>query len=204
MKPEGDKSFEVTQINDLVDRFTNPVLWVVTSSAGQSRGGLIATFVSKASLVPSMPRFVVGIANHHATWRLIEDSKSFALHIVGQDQAEWVARFGLQSSANGIDKFSGIPTRTAMTGAPILSQALLWMDCRVETSLNTGDRTLYVAEVVTSGSQPHGEPARLQEIMPRLTAEQRAEARQQLDHDIQIDAAAIQAWRAVTDKFKPA
>ena len=31
-------------------------IWVVTARAGEGRGGLIATFVSQASIVPELPR----------------------------------------------------------------------------------------------------------------------------------------------------
>jgi len=77
---------DISGINDLIDQFTNPILWVVTARSGQQPGGLIATFVSRDSLVPQMPRFIVGIANHYFTWKLIEESQAIAIHVVCQDQ----------------------------------------------------------------------------------------------------------------------
>ena len=41
---------------------TDRELWLVTASAGGGRGGLIATFVSQASIGPDLPRVVVGLA----------------------------------------------------------------------------------------------------------------------------------------------
>src|SRR5207245_9201400 len=72
-------------------------VWLVTACAGERRGGLIATFVSQASLVPDLPRMVVGIARQHHTWGLIEASGAFALHLLGQDNLDWVGHFGLRS-----------------------------------------------------------------------------------------------------------
>jgi flavin reductase (DIM6/NTAB) family NADH-FMN oxidoreductase RutF len=190
----------VSRINGLIDQYTNPILWVVTARSGSRQGGLIATFVSQASLVPDIPRFVVGIAKHHFTWKLIEESQALALHVAGQEQMNWIEQFGMQSGNTGIDKFAGIATQTALTGSPILPDALLWMDCRVETSLDTGDRTLYVAQVVAAGSARAGEPAHLKATMSCLTVEQQAECQRQLARDIQIDAAAIRSWRAQTSR----
>src|SRR5437660_1430678 len=72
-------------------------LWLVTASAGGRRGGLIATFVSQASIVPELPRTILGLAKQHHTWGLIEASGVFALHLMGEEQLDWVWRFGLQS-----------------------------------------------------------------------------------------------------------
>ena len=49
-------------------------LWLVTAQAGGRRGGLIATFVNQASIVPEMPRVLVGLARQHHTWELVEAS----------------------------------------------------------------------------------------------------------------------------------
>src|SRR5947208_9329120 len=102
-------------------------IWLLTASAGGRRGGLIATFVSNASLTPEFPRVVVGIARHHHTWELIEESGPFALHLLNADNAAWVSRFGLQSGRD-IDKFAGLATHIGSTGAPLLDDAVGWVD----------------------------------------------------------------------------
>ena len=56
-------------------------------------------------------------------------------------------RFGLRSGRDA-DKLAGLSMTTATTGSPILTDALGWLDCRVEARLDTGDRTVYLAEVV--------------------------------------------------------
>src|ERR1041385_4670921 len=98
-------------------------LWLVTAQAGARRGGLIAPFVSQASLSPDLPRVVIGIAQQHHTWELIEASGAFALHLLGQENLEWVPHFALRSGRN-VDKFSGWPFRTAVTGSPLLAGSI--------------------------------------------------------------------------------
>src|SRR5439155_12979898 len=123
--------------------------WLVTASHASRRGGLIATFVSQASIVPELPRMLVGIAKQHHTHGLIETSRAFTLHLLDESHLEWVWRFGLQSG-HAVDKFDGLPEV-----APVA-----WLKCRVETSLDTGDRTIYLAEVLD---------AKLEKLTPPLT-----------------------------------
>jgi flavin reductase (DIM6/NTAB) family NADH-FMN oxidoreductase RutF len=170
-------------------------LWVVTAQAGERRGGLVATFVSQASIVPEMPRVIAGIARQHHTWGLIEASGAFALHLLGEPELDWVWRFGLQSGRDG-DKLDGLATRRGVSGAPILTAAPGWLDCRVEARLDTGDRTVYLAEVLEAQAPGDLElltVSRLRQLMP---GEWRAALLEQLGRDAAIDARAIAAWRS--------
>src|SRR5260370_23525011 len=101
----------------------DPELWLVTAQAGSRRGGLIATFVNQASLVPDLPRMLVGIARQHHTWELIDASGAFALHLLAPRNLDWVGHFGLRSGRD-VDKFEGLPVQTALTGSPILEGAI--------------------------------------------------------------------------------
>src|SRR5262245_22118856 len=139
---EGDSTAATTLVAWL-DR----ELWLVTAQAGGRRGGLIATHVSSASIVPEMPRMLLGLARQHFTWELVEASGAFALHLLGAHNLEWVWQFGLDSGRDH-DKLAGFPVRVAVTGSPILEDAIGWLDCKVEQRLDGGDRTLYLAEVV--------------------------------------------------------
>lgn len=172
-------------------------IWLVTSQAGEHRGGLIATFVNQASIVPELPRVVVGIARQHHTWELIEASGALALHLLSEDNVDWVARFGLQSGRD-IDKLAGLSTTTAVTGTPLLDGTVGWFDCRVEASLNTGDRTLYLAEVLESRVTNYGPPLTLKHLLQVLPSEQLSGLKRQLHQDSTIDAEAILAWRGRT------
>jgi flavin reductase (DIM6/NTAB) family NADH-FMN oxidoreductase RutF len=172
-------------------------LWVVTAQAGARRGGLIATFVNQASIVPEIPRMIVGIARQHHTWGLIEASGAFALHLLREEEREWVWRFGLQSG-HDVDKLDGLATRRGASGAPILTAAPGWVDCRVEARLDTGDRTVYLAEVLEAQAPGAVElltVSRLRQLMP---GEWRGAMLEQLRRDAAIDAQAIATWRSST------
>jgi flavin reductase (DIM6/NTAB) family NADH-FMN oxidoreductase RutF len=172
----------------------SPEIWIITAADGPRRGGLVSTTVAQASIVPEMPRIAVGIAKQHATWPLIDASGSFVAHLIDEPLIDWVWRFGLQSSRD-VDKFDGLELRTASSGAPILARALAWIACRVEARLDTGDRTLYLAEVIDGGLARDANPLTMQRMLELASADHRRELKNALARDAQIDAAAIRRWR---------
>lgn len=170
-------------------------IWLVAAQADTRRGGLIATFVNQASIVPELPRMLVGLSRQHHTWELVEHSNAFALHLLGEQHLDWVWRFGLQSG-RGRDKLDGLRVRKARTGSPLLEEAIGWLDCRVEERLDSGDRTIYLAEVVQGGVTHFAPPLTLQRLLQLAPPAQLAELKRQLHHDSEIDAEAIRQWRA--------
>src|SRR5262249_2650798 len=122
-------------------------VWLVTAQAGGRRGGLMATFVSQASIVPDLPRVLVGLSRQHYTWELVEASNAFALHLLGEEQIDLGWGFGAQSGRTQ-DKLAGLNVQQSAAGNAIVTDALGWLDCRVEAKLDSGDRTIYLAEVL--------------------------------------------------------
>jgi flavin reductase (DIM6/NTAB) family NADH-FMN oxidoreductase RutF len=169
-------------------------LWLVTARTGASRGGLIATSVSQASIVPDLPRVVVGVARQHYTHDLIESSGSFALQLLGEEHLDWVWRFGLESG-RGRDKLAGLTLAEKATGSPVLTDALAWLDCRVEARLDTGDRTIYLAEVLDGATLGLGPALTFQRILQRAPADKLQKLKESLAQDSRIDAEAIRTWR---------
>lgn len=169
-------------------------IWVITACAGERRSGLIATYVSKASLVPTLPRVTIGLATHHFTRELIQESTAFCMHLIDENRIDWVWRFGISSGREG-DKLRGLATHAGITGTPILTDALGWLDCRVESQMDTGDRTVYLAEVVDARMAPTGCPLTFNRLLELAPADQLQQMKLALERDIDLDRAAILDWR---------
>jgi flavin reductase (DIM6/NTAB) family NADH-FMN oxidoreductase RutF len=172
----------------------DPEVWLVTAQAGPRRGGLIATFVSPASIAPELPRVLLGLARQHHTWELVEASGCFALHLIRADQLDWVWHFGLHSGRDR-DKLDGLAVHPGTTGSPVLDDAIGWLDCRVEARLDSGDRTVYLAEVVESRVCHFAPPLTFQRLLELAPAAQLADLKRQRHQDSLVDAEAILAWR---------
>lgn len=189
-RPDSDRRDPISEVFHLYD----PPLWLVTARHGDRRGGLIATLAVRASIVPELPRMVVGIAKHHHTWGLIEASGAFALHLLRADDLEAVWRFGL-ASGHHRDKLAGLPERHTPEGNPLYPDARAWLDCRVEERMDTGDRTLYLAEVRGGAALTRGPVLGVGTLLDSVPSERLAELDRLYRADQVLDSAAIQAWR---------
>jgi flavin reductase (DIM6/NTAB) family NADH-FMN oxidoreductase RutF len=180
----------VQKVLGLVDR----TAWILTSRHDHDLGGLVATFVTNASLVPALPRLVAGIARHHHTWELITRSRSFAAHLIDEDHAELIWRFGL-GSGRTTDKLAGVRWRSGQTGSPILEDAIAWLDCSVEAELDVGDRSIFVGAVLDGDVSRAGTALTVQRMLQLASAEQLNQLHEERVRDEKIDAAAILEWR---------
>jgi flavin reductase (DIM6/NTAB) family NADH-FMN oxidoreductase RutF len=169
-------------------------VWLLTTAAGHRRGGLIATFVVQGSIVSDLPRVLVGVARQHHTWGLIEASGAFTLHLLGEEHLDWVWRFGLRSGRE-IDKLEGLRWQGAPAGAPCLTDARGWLNCRVEARLETGDRTVYLAEVQDGLLARPGPLLTVRRMLELAPPERLRELKEGMVRDSAVDASAIRAWR---------
>lgn len=172
----------------------NPKLWIVTATAQGRRSGLIATFVTPVSIVPDVSRFLITIANQHATHDLIVRSKAFGLHLLRADQAQLAYRFGSVSGRTA-DKFSGLRWEPGKLGCPVLHNCLAAMECRVELQTDIGDRTLFVGQVISSRRNLGDAALAADEFFGSLTDEQREILDNLYARDIPIDREKILDWQ---------
>ena len=180
---------DTTGINDVL-KLLDPAVWLLTAEAAGRRGGLVATFVNQASIVPDLPRVVVGLAKQHHTAGLVAASREFVLHLLDESQVELAWRFGLHTGRD-MDKLAGLSVTTGSR----LTDAPAWLACRAEAAFDIGDRTLYIAEVTAGRIERPFTPLTMQRLLAVASPEQMAALRDGLQRDAAIDAAAIQAWR---------
>ena len=177
-----------------VFRLLDRELWLVTARADNRRGGLIATFVSQASIAPDMPRILLGLAKQHHTCGLISASSSFAMHLLWPNQLGLVARFAL-ASGHDRDKFEGLQTDATPLGNPLVGSTLAWVDCRVETRLDIGDRILFVGQIEQAEVCGDSLPLTLNHLYHEAPTDMRERLNAMYERDGRRDSAAIRAWQ---------
>ncbi|HEX4599911.1 MAG TPA: flavin reductase family protein [Gemmatimonadales bacterium] len=116
--------------------------------AGEEHG-MTASWVIQTSVQP--PMVGVAVQNASQTIGMVRDAHHFALSVFQEGQRELAAKLGRASSL-APHKLKGIKTKPApVSGAPLLVDALGWVECRVVATLPSGDHTLVLGEVVAAG-----------------------------------------------------
>lgn len=150
---------------EVLQRVPYPI-YVLTSFQGDGAdrryNGSVVTWAMQAEMADPM-KVVAAVAKSDYTYEFVTASGAFALHLLGKAQVDLAKRFGFQSGRK-VDKFAGLPYAIGATGAPLLEEALGYVDCRVVQTLDTGPHVLFVAEVVGGGAQREGEPLMQQEL----------------------------------------
>lgn len=119
---------------------------IVTIRSGQEVHGL--TVSAFASVSPEPPLIMVCIdQRHHAHDLLQQEGATFAVNILRAGQQELSNRFAYVQDE---DRFAVGRWTTALTGAPVLEDALAWLDCTVFSHQQAGTHTIYVGEVQAS------------------------------------------------------
>lgn len=132
-------------------------LYALTVKHQGDERGITATWVSQASADPAM--VVVAVENNSKTIEMVRDAHHFALNVLRQGQRELAAKLG-RPSATTAHKLKGIKTKPApISGAPVLTEALGWVECRVVATLPSGDHTLVLGEVLEAGVEQQGATA---------------------------------------------
>ena len=116
---------------------------------------IAATMGSLVSLSLEPPLVGISVGRDLALHELLRSAGAFGISILRGDQAEVASQFA--RGAPPIVLWQGAATRSGVTGAPLLADALAWIQCRVWAEYDAGDHTLFVGEVVAaeSGSAQH-------------------------------------------------
>jgi flavin reductase (DIM6/NTAB) family NADH-FMN oxidoreductase RutF len=124
---------------------------VVTSCQDEgSAVGLTVSSVSSVSLDPTL--VLVCVAHDSQTHDWITEAGVYAINVLEEGgRGETLARRFAGGGAE--EKFRGTAWRTERTGAPVLDDALAWLDCRVTAALPGGDHTIFVGEVLAADAR---------------------------------------------------
>lgn len=119
-----------------------------------------ATWVTQVSFEP--PLVVVGVRNDGLSHSMIEASKVFVINFLGTGQKPLAQHF-LKPAHLGGEKLAGIRYRLGKTGAPILQEAIAYVECEVREIHPGGDHSIVVGEVVEAGVHQDADPLTLKE-----------------------------------------
>jgi flavin reductase (DIM6/NTAB) family NADH-FMN oxidoreductase RutF len=130
-------------------------LYVLTAESPSGTAAATVNWVTQTSFAP--PLVAVGIKADSAAHAIVKEAGAFALNVLGKGQQALAYTFFKPAERQG-QTLSGEPFRAGRTGAPILASTPAFVECRVVASVEKGDHSLFVAEVVEAGvaSPPAG------------------------------------------------
>lgn len=130
-------------------------IYVLTTRKGEEINGMIATWVSQVSSRP--PLIIICVKKERYSHHMIKDSEVFVLNVLREDQKELLPIFKSRVKTK-TDKFKEVPYLIKDTGAPIIKKALAFLECKVISSLDPGDHTIFLGEVIRAELLQGGQP----------------------------------------------
>ncbi|GAA0740842.1 flavin reductase family protein [Dactylosporangium roseum] len=138
---EASTLVDARLLRSVCGHFTTGVT-VVTGGTTSFVVGVTVNSFTSVSLDP--PLILVCIQKESSELPALRRAGAFAVNILAADQEEVCRIFASRHTrrANAVDVHAGI------TGVPILSKALAYLECRLHREVDGGDHAILIGEVV--------------------------------------------------------
>ncbi len=140
------------------DKLRRRVLWtlpsglyVIGSHHDGRRNLMTANLVTQVSVSPKL--LGVSIEHEALTHELVTGGGAFTLNVLARDDRAIVRKF-TKPVDDGPEpgQLNGFAVHAAaVTGCPVLDQALAFVDCRVWQAVDCGTSTFFIGEIVDAG-----------------------------------------------------
>ncbi|MGG6294124.1 flavin reductase family protein [Leptolyngbya sp. AN02str] len=121
--------------------------------------GFTASWVMQCSFKP--PMVVNCVKQDSISHSMIQSSGVFALSFLEAGQKDLAQKFFKPMRRVG-NKFEDVEFYLGETGCPIIKDTLGYVECKVVGSVDQGDHTVFVGEVIGSGTHRDGMPLLLE------------------------------------------
>jgi flavin reductase (DIM6/NTAB) family NADH-FMN oxidoreductase RutF len=131
-------------------------VYVIGTAHEGRRDAFTAAWLMQVSFEPLL--LALSINPTHASHPLLHAGRGFAISVLAEGQVEAARHFG-SSSGRDTDKLADREWRPSRRGAPILTDALAWFECRLAGSMPAGDHEIVLGRVTGGGLlAPHARP----------------------------------------------
>jgi 3-hydroxy-9,10-secoandrosta-1,3,5(10)-triene-9,17-dione monooxygenase reductase component len=135
----------------VLGHFATGVAIVTALDDGEPVGMACNSFTS-LSLEPPLVLFCA--AKSSTTWPRIQAAKKWAANILAEDGEEICRLF----AQKGADRFAHIAHTAGRSGAPLLEDAIAFVDCETVAEHDAGDHLIVVGRVLELGYDPEAKP----------------------------------------------
>ncbi|MBE9125789.1 MULTISPECIES: diflavin flavoprotein [unclassified Coleofasciculus] len=120
-------------------------LYIITAQKGDLKSAMLASWVSQASFKPL--GLTIAVAKDRAIESLMQVSDRFVLNILEEGNYQALMKHFLKRFPPGADRFEGVKTQATTNGSPILTDALAYLECKVESRMELSDHWVVYAIV---------------------------------------------------------
>jgi flavin reductase (DIM6/NTAB) family NADH-FMN oxidoreductase RutF len=139
--------FDSRALRDALGCYPTDVTVVTTMEAGGQARGFTANSFTSVSLDP--PLLLVCLAKNAHSHDTFVQSKTFAIHILGEQQRATSSLFASKAP----DKFAQIAWHTSPHQVPLLADCLATFECATHALVDAGDHTVLIGRVLAFTSQ---------------------------------------------------
>jgi flavin reductase (DIM6/NTAB) family NADH-FMN oxidoreductase RutF len=119
-----------------------------------------ANWLTQVSFDP--PLLVLSVENDSKSLPMLLRSSKFTVNVYRSGERELAGKLG-KSAVQHPDKLQDVAYEIGTNGCPILKDALAWVACEVQRTMEAGDSTLLLAQVVDVGMLGQGQPLTMSE-----------------------------------------
>jgi 3-hydroxy-9,10-secoandrosta-1,3,5(10)-triene-9,17-dione monooxygenase reductase component len=144
-------SFDSAHFRAVLGHFCSGITIISAVDGGEPVGLTCQSFTS-VSLEPPLVAFAPSKTS--TSWPRVQRTGVFCVNVLGEQQEDLCRVF----ATAGADKFRGVGWRPAASGAPILEDALAWIDCALVAEYDAGDHSIVVGKVIDLAAAAGGKP----------------------------------------------
>lgn len=127
-------------------------LYFLTAKTGdpnnaQPYTGALVSWISQVSFEPSM--IMAALKRDSRIQRAVAQSRCFAVNFLASDQKTMAERLSKDIVVDG-KKINDYDFELGGAGVPVLKACMGYLECKVEVSLDKGDHTIIIADILNA------------------------------------------------------
>jgi flavin reductase (DIM6/NTAB) family NADH-FMN oxidoreductase RutF len=130
-------------------------LFILTASRDGAETGLLVSWVQQCSFTP--PRVSIALQRGRPIGDWLTEGAVFVLNVLDDTQTDMIVHFG-KGFDPGEQAFAELEVDRTAGAAPVLSEALAFLECRVIARCPGGDHDLLIGEVQAGRLLGEGHP----------------------------------------------
>ncbi|OAI14328.1 flavin reductase [Methylomonas lenta] len=136
-------SVDASQFKNALKLWASGVTVVTAQSEQQGLKGMTATSFSSVSVDP--PQVLVCLNQNTDTGTVVLEQKQFAVNILGAEQRDVSNQFAGGSTQE--ERFANVGWEVGENGAPLLTESLASLECKVVDQVLAGTHWIVIGEV---------------------------------------------------------